>query len=793
MGISKRGFYLIKYVLISLLFIQLGIINARADGLLSDTVDVYNYEIHLDITNFSGHVLSGYTVIEFSPKFDNLSHIPFQLWSLNIDSAKFGNTQIQSTDILYDGLDLRIPVLGQLLVSDTAFITIYYHGVPQVDPSGWGGFNFESSMAYNLGVGFGADPHNLGKAWFPCIDDFIDRATYDYYITTDINKTAVCSGMFIESQPDPNDSLKTIHYWQLEQEIPTYLASVAVGNYSVVSDTFPGLQSDIPVDIFVQSSYINNVQGSFVNLQGAFDAFEYRFGEYIWPRIGYVGTSIGAMEHQCNIAYPYSLINGNTTYESTMAHELGHSWFGNNITCASSGDMWINEGWASFCEFIFMEEVHGKTAAKNYIRNQHADMLRVLQHTEGWIALADVTHDYTYSNTVYDKGADMVHSMRGYLGDNVFFDAVKELLLEYHLKPISIPEFRDFMSTQVPGDMNSFFESYIYSIGWNHFSVDSIKSVDSGTGQYEVDIWFRQRLKEMPNFANDNRLKVTFMDSQWNTVTLPVAFDGEFGLESYILDFNPEIAILDLEEEFSDATTDYYSVINSPVVSSYTDAYFKLEISQIIDSAFLRVEHNWIAPDNFKTDHPEYLLSDSRYWRIDGIIPNEFIGQFKFYYNNKTNGDGWLDYTWFTYPMSADSLVLLYRSGPVDDWVEISSEKIGNSRSGWLVTDTVEVGEYAMAWKDNTLGANIVQLGNTNAIRTYPNPVSEILTIEYEVDIKCDLIIYNSQGQIVFSKKIKPNSSCIKIDASNFAVGVYIIDINSHDRYISNTRFVVSR
>ena len=787
----RKSFKIAQIILLVITIGFFAIYNSNANELNSDTVDVSHYEIHLDITNFSGHVLSGNTILFLSPKIENITYIPVELWGLTVDSV-FYNSELLPTVFQYDGMNLRIPVSGQLLLTDTVSVNVFYHGVPHVDPSGWGGFNFEAAEAYNLGVGFGADPHNLGKAWFPCVDDFIDRATYSYFITTETGKTAVCSGVFIESFPDPSNPLRIIHHWELNEEIPTYLASVAVGNFVAIRDTFQGIQNLIPADIYVLPAYQNYVSGSFVNLQGAFDAFEYRFGEYKWPRVGYVGTSVGAMEHQCNIAYPNFLINGNTNYESTMAHELSHSWFGNLITAASSGDMWINEGWASFGEFIFMEEVYGKEAAKNYIRKQHADNLRLLQHNDGWISLAGVTHEYTYSNTVYDKGAGVAHSLRGYLGDSIFFTSVKLLLQEYAYQPVSIEQFRDFLTQNVPGNLNGFFDAYIYSPGWNQFSIDSFITQYISPGEYEVNVSVRQKLKEMPSFADDNRLNVTFISHDWQQTTRQIFFDGETGSQTFIVDFEPEIAILNMDEEFLDATTDYKTVINSAGSFSYDNAYFKLQIDDMSDSAFMRIEHNWVSPDGFKSEHPEYVLSDSRYWKIDGIFPEIFTGQFKFYYNNKTNGDGWLDDTWFPYPMSADSLVILFRKAVSEEWEELPSEIIGNSRSGWLATDSMKTGEYALAWRDRTLGMGIIRDNDNSAIKTYPNPVSDMLTIEYDVEKKADIRIFNSQGKIVFSKRIKPDEKILHINTSGLAIGVYVIDIETVN-FISNTRFVVSR
>ncbi len=786
---NKLKYFIILFSVMIMQFISQEI-KAQTSGLLSDTVDVTKYEIHLEVANFSMHNINGFTKVMICPRMNNLQFIPLQLWSLNVDSVVYDTIPLDITDVQYDGMDLRIPVQGAFSIGDTVALKIYYHGSPQHDPTGWGGFLFESSMAYNLGVGFGADPHNLGKTWFPCVDDFIDRATYEYYIKTDANKMAVCGGTLYDSYFDPSDSTKIIYHWGLDLEIPTYLASIAVSNYSAVLDTFHGIERDIPIGIYVQSAYLNSVSASFVNLKPSLESYEERFGAYAWPRVGYVGTTVGAMEHVSNIAFPTSYINGSTTGETTMAHELSHMWFGDLITCSSSGDMWINEGWASFCEFVFKEDIHGIDVAKDYIRHTHANNLRLLEYSDGLIPLTDVDHEHTYSTTVYKKGADVIHSLRGYLGDDVFFPAVRGVLQDYAFEPISTEEFRDALSSHSSVDLTSFFNDYLYEPGWTHFSIDSFTIVPAGSN-FDVTVYVRQRLKDKPQFANDNRIDVTFMDDSWQAQTSRLYFSGEFGQQTFSLPFAPAIAMLDLEENFSDATTDYYQVYTETGNSTFSDTYCKFQVQQITDSVFFRVEHNWVAPDCFSTEHPEYTISDSRYWKIDGIFPFGFQGQLGFYYNNKENNDGWLDYTWFPYPMSADSLTLLYRSSTADEWQEINVEKVGTSRTGWLLTDFVQRGEYTMAYRNLSLSNHKIQ-SERNTLNVFPNPVNDLLNVRFNIKRRSNLYIIDSSAKQISKTKISKSDKQLTIDVSTLPIGVYFVEIKN-SRSCEKQKFIISR
>src|SRR4051812_511852 len=105
-----------------------------------------------------------------------------------------------------------------------------------------------------------------------------------------------------------------------------------------------------------------------------------------------------------------------------MAHELSHHWWGNLLTCETPEDMWINEGWASFSADLFFEWQYGKPTYLQRVKSRHEDIVHYLHHTEGGFrAISGLPHNLTYGSHVYEKGADMIHNLRGYLGDADFF------------------------------------------------------------------------------------------------------------------------------------------------------------------------------------------------------------------------------------------------------------------------------------------------------------------------------------------------------------------------------------
>ncbi|MBK6965283.1 MAG: hypothetical protein IPH20_15465 [Bacteroidales bacterium] len=238
--------------------------------------------------------------------------------------------------------------------------------------------------------------------------------------------TAVCGGL-LQSVSPMSDNTKIFH-WKSDRTLPTYLASVAAGPYALVTDTVNAEQGEIPVTYYVRPSDTTRARGSFVNLPAVTGIFEESFGPYPFQRIGITGTSLGAMEHAENIFYPNSSINGTLSDEWLYAHELSHMWFGNKVTCASDADMWLNEGWARWCETLYRENLYGIESARENMRPLLREVLQFIHTKEGgYRPLSPMPSEYTYGDNVYDKGGVTTHALRGYLGDSLFFGGVKHI------------------------------------------------------------------------------------------------------------------------------------------------------------------------------------------------------------------------------------------------------------------------------------------------------------------------------------------------------------------------------
>ncbi len=715
----------------------------------SDSLDVLHYNIDLDISYLGVHSISGFTELRIVPLYNSMNSLSLDLLHLSIDSIHIGLNKVSLWQ--YNDTLLHIPLVSSVSTSDTLLCKIYYHGSPVVDPSGWGGFYFSSdtTFAFNMGVGMQDNPHNYGRVWFPCVDNFTDRATYDFNIKVKNANTAICNGTLVSTQVDNG---KTIYHWNLQNDIPTYLASVAIGPYVAVRDTFLSISGDsIPIAIYVPQNKLAAAQGSFVHLKSILAAFEFYYGPYRWERIGYVGVPFngGAMEHVTSIHIGTGYINGNTTYESLIAHELSHHWFGDLVTCHSAEDMWLNEGWAVFSESTYKEYLYGKKAYKDNMRHNLFDVLKNTHHSDnGYRAVAGVPHEYTYGSTVYDKGATVAHSLRGYLGDTLFFNTIKAYLTQKAYSDQSSIQFRDFITNFSGIDVTDFFNAWVFSPGFSLFTVDSF-SVSSSTSGYNVSVAVEQRLNHKPNYANSNRMPITFMDNQWHRKDTIVQFSGRYGVESFILDFIPKTVFVDLEERFADATTDYSAVVKQSGLFDFPNSYFKLDVTSISDSVLFQITYNWVGPDSIGVDYAGLHISSKHYWRVTSNRKSGFVvnGKFKYWRTSDFDADIISSYQ--------DSLVVLYRPHGGVSWQKVNSQKQGNWITGYIVVDDLQDGEYVLASYD-------AQHLNVNSNRSYdvlqlsvsPNPSSDVFHFVVNTNSTSSILIYDNQGRQLDSLKL---------------------------------------
>jgi aminopeptidase N len=772
---------------------------------ISDSIDIRHFTIRLDITDYEDNTISGNTEVDIKMKVDNMTMLPLDLLGLTVDSVKDNAGNTLSFTHIGEQLEIQLPVV--MNTGDSTKITVYYQGVPDKDLS-WGGWYWSGDYAYQMGVGFDAIPHNFGRVWFPCFDNFIERSTFRYEIITTSDKKAYCGGL-LESETDNGDGTKT-WVWNCVQSIPSYLASVAVSTYTSYTDTYAGIEREIPIEIAVKPEDLSDLESSFINLHGALSAYENNYGAYSWDRVGYavVPFSGGAMEHAMNIAYPLFAVTGTLTWETLYAHELSHHWWGDLVTCSTPQEMWLNEGWAVFSEHLFTEAIYGDVAYMEAVKANAVDVLHYAAARDGnnYFAISNVPESNTYGATTYNKGAAVVHTLRGYMGDELFFSCVTSFLNAHKFQAISAAILRDYLSECSGIDLTNFFNDWVYQPGSLAVEVDDIGQNVSGISS----ICLEQKKSHADNFGNGIPLSIFFMDNNGFLVdSMEIEMSGEKMM--FEIPF-PTLAgsynvVIDYRNKLNDAVTSDELQLTEPGITTLNNAFMSVDVNSIAAPRYLYVEHYWVAADNFKTAHPGLHVNTERYWRVINNFTEADDIEANFNFNGQaTLSGGYLDNTFIT--NSDDSLVLLHRANQTEEWeiypyATINTFGSTTDKRGTFDLTKLLPGEYCFGIYDseipdqplyvNIFCPNFGDIENTIPVnlQLIPNPAdSQLLVQVSENCVGYQLVMLDLNGKIVYQNRITtPKTS---ISTEGFPAGTYQLYVeNPHSVRIAAEKVVI--
>ncbi|MEU5691943.1 M1 family metallopeptidase [Actinosynnema sp. NPDC020468] len=318
--------------------------------------------------------------------------------------------------VLVDGRDVRYAHGGGKLRLRGRFrgrheVEVRYAGIARpVRTRHWGELGWEQ-----LSDGALVASQPVGApSWFPCNDLVRDKAPYRIAVTAPSQYTVVANGLLVDGRTGGSTTR-----WVYEQREPmaTYLASVQIGQY----ERFP---LSVGQDVVFPSSLARRVEHDFARQPRMMALFEELFGPYPFAEYHVVVTEDELevpVEAQGMSVFGSNHADGRRSFERLVAHELAHQWFGNSVGLAQWRDIWLNEGFACYAEWLWSENSGGDPAAVIAARTR-ARLAREPQDLRiGDPGVADM-----FDDRVYKRGALTVHAVRQVLGDHAFFAVLRE-------------------------------------------------------------------------------------------------------------------------------------------------------------------------------------------------------------------------------------------------------------------------------------------------------------------------------------------------------------------------------
>ncbi len=755
-------------------------INNVGNATRSDSIDLLHTRIQLDLTQTSVGIIRGDATISFSPRVDGISTLPLDLL-LPVDSVVMNGVQLPFN---HPGEVLVIDLPSAYGPNDTLTLTVSYGGDPLTDPSGFGGFYTLSNYQYDLGVAFDAIPHSYGRAWFPCFDNFVERSSMEFLVHTENNRSVYANGALQGITELGNGERKT--HWRMDEPIPSYLASVAAGNYIALHDTFPSVSgADIPVILAALPADTANMRASFIHLKNAFDTFENWFGPYRWNRVGYVLTSAGAMEHSTNICYPDFAADGTLENEDLIAHELSHHWFGNLITCARPEEMYFNEGFANFCSQLFIEDLYGEEAYRSLVRINHRQVVSATHLRDGgWFALNAVPQTKTYGETSYKKGADIARTLRATLGDSLFSTGMKQVFERNAYSAMSSEAVRDSLGAATDTDLTDFFNAWIFQPGGAAFMVDSFNVTPSGA-MFNTKVHIRQKTRGGANYFQNIPVTITCIGAAGEMHREIANLGGEQSTATVQAPFTPVSVRLNDDERLALSTTVDTGTVTITGQKYLANADVRLIVSALAAPTHVRIEEFWVPADDAAADGA-FVVSPDRWWRVEADIQPGTEMTMRVTVDGRLNFPAAYDQGLMQdvngIAFHEDSLVVLYRPGPQAPW-EVRPATISNSGSATdnharLDMPGFIAGDYTIAWR--TLATAVpAQEPADHGWRYYPDPASDQVTVsapENGSATGATVLVRDLNGRIVARHKL--GSGATRLDVSKLASQTVLLTVH---------------
>lgn len=530
--------------IVYLLFVSLNVYSQNRDisymtsggeiNPLQANMDVRHYTISLNV-DIKNQSIEGYTTIDIilNKPTDTLLFDLVHL--LNVESILVGNepkNYFQKGDFIYISDE-------NTFQSGHQKITINYSGKPPVavKPPWDGGFTWTNDKSGNPWVAINCQAEG-GKIYFPCKDHPSDEPNegVDLFITVPDGLKVASFGILQSETKKENN--KTEFHWKTNYTISNYCVVFNIANYHVEKSSYTTINNNkVPMEFYVLEENKEHAQKVLEIRTRDAKIFEKYLGEYPWvnEKMGIAEVPNPGMEHQTMITYGHSYdfkkLYGQP-YSANLYHEFGHEWFANKVTNSDWTHMWIQEGIDTYCESLFFKEYGGEKAYDSIINTFKSR----IQNEKPLVLGEHATEAEVYGRDIYFKGAFFMHSLKTVIGDELFFETLKELAtnsMYTYNNTVTTDDVERLFSNRTSKNLKPFFDFYLRTTNKIEISIEKTK------GDYYI-----LKSKNIP-------------------IPLPIEISTNNGTQTVILEKNKPITILSKTVPIIDAKGDFFIEIKS--------------------------------------------------------------------------------------------------------------------------------------------------------------------------------------------------------------------------------------
>lgn len=522
-------------------------------------LDILHMDLSLTI-NWSEQQLPGKATLLCKPYFKPLDSLVLDAKGLEIKSAHILKKGKQ-VPLMYKNDDMFLYIILDQTYqrSDTFSLVIDYVSRPEeLEQKGGAAIQGAKGLYFVNSEGKRKDQMRhlwtqgepeSNSAWFPTIDKPNEKFTHEIDITLDTSLLSVSNGV-IDFQTLNGDGTRT-DYWVMDKPHSVYLVMLAVGPFATVKDTWQELE----LNYIIEDKWVGEAQRIFGNTPEMLTFYSDILGiDYPWQKYDQIVVReyvSGAMENTTAVIfgdfmYTDSIAKNDNTYEETVAHELFHHWFGDLVTCENWGNLALNEAFATYGEYLWIEYKYGKDKADWHLKKDLENYFFEAEysHKESLIRTNWTNPDEMFDHHSYAKGGRILHMLRLYLGDEAFFEGLRIYLRRNAYQTAEVHDLRMALERASGEDLNWFFDQWFLAKGHPELEVsytyDNIKRVQ------HVTVKQTQDLQEYPLYLLHTTLDIY---TQNGVVRHPVTIDKQEQTFSFKIDgLQPKLVVFNSEK-----------------------------------------------------------------------------------------------------------------------------------------------------------------------------------------------------------------------------------------------------
>jgi aminopeptidase N len=418
----------------------------------------------------------GQAFLTLAPLFYPTDSVVLDAKDFDISAIKLEGTN-KTLDFAYDGNQITVQLDKVYKKEETYTLSITYIA----HPAATGG---SAAIQSDQGLFF-IDPRNedpekpeqiwtqgeteWNSRWFPTVDKPNERCTQEITLTVADRFKTLSNGLLMSSTKNADGS--RTDYWKMDQPHAPYLFMLAVGEFAVVEEEWEG----IPVTYYVEPEFESSAKDIFGHTPEMLSFFSDKLGlKYPWPKYAQIVVRdyvSGAMENTSAVIFgefvqkeSRELIDNHN--DKIVAHEMFHHWFGDYVTCESWANLTMNEGFANYSEYLWMEHKYGRDAADFHMLEEWGGYFGSAQNdVHPLINFEHLDKEDMFDAHSYNKGGAVLHMLRKYVGDDAFFASLNKYLTDNAYQAVEVHNLRLAFEAVTGQDLNWFFNQWYLSQG----------------------------------------------------------------------------------------------------------------------------------------------------------------------------------------------------------------------------------------------------------------------------------------------------------------------------------------